>query len=528
MVLSVDVIRTVLAQLRADEQLGTLLAVGLTSKAICCHALDALWLKMTTLTPLLRCLPSDVWAMDESREWRLLRPPWRPADWTRVQSYAARVQEIYISEQGLPGLDILPHIRIHLPRDTPIFPKLRILYWKGTSSPDLFYYSPLLLGPTITDCSLESHVHGVVSTLHEMTRLCPGIKRLYISTSSVDVSVIVSTYPNLTSFKFFTTLPLAPISEPGIRCLGLLQNLTEWITNSPLEGESLRNVTRKELGAYFPALRTLNLRGPNLQAVTKLLQRMSSRQLRKFTYTFAREQKMTPSKDIVTAFIDAVAAHTQLNDFFFSSADYGMHAPFAALEGLTSLPIQRIYLQNIVSNDALNNSSIEWLTQGWTDLEWFYCCNNDTPVVRSNGVILPTPEIFCHFARKCARLVHLYLTIDTTHIPVRTAPLPYSTQPLYFHPHASLLSQRGNLWQMLEYVTEIYPRLALRLSDDIAFSDPNTVEILDELNGCIPGIVKRRAEEKAEHASRLHANAGGSQERSGRRVPWAKVRSFTY
>ncbi|EKM58943.1 uncharacterized protein PHACADRAFT_25092 [Phanerochaete carnosa HHB-10118-sp] len=498
MALSLDVVRNIIEQLGADEQLRTLLALSCTCKTICCYALNALWHKMSTLVPLLRCLPPDVWAQDELGEWMLVRPPWKENDWQRVHEYAARIQEIYVSEQGLPGLDVLPHLRIHLPRDTILFPNLRILYWKGTDRTDLFHYSSLLLGPSITDCSLESNVHGVVSTLHEMTRYCPNIKRLYISTSSVDVSAIVATYANLTSFKFFTHTPSASIGEPGLRYLGSLNGLSEWITNSPLEQESLRNITAEELRSFFPSLQILNLRGTDLHAVTRLLQHMKSRQLRKFTYTFAPTLRFPLPEDAVVRLTDALASYVQLDDLFLSAANHGLRAPFAALEGLTLLPIRRICLQNVVANNELNNESIKWLTQSWPDLEWFYCCNNDTPVAPRTAVSLPTPEIFCHFAQKCPRLAHLYLTVDTTQaaVPVPNKPLPCSPNPLYFHPHASLLSCRRDLWHMLEYITKIYPKLALRLSDDIAFSDPDTIEILDEIEAWIPEIVQRRATER--------------------------------
>lgn len=58
-------------------------------------------------------------------------------------------------------------------------------------------------------------------------------------------------------------------------------------------------------------------------------------------------------------------------------------------------------------------------------------------------------------------------------------------------PHASLLSRRGDLYKMLDYITEICGKLSLlRLSNDVAFSDPDTVEILDEANAWIPEIIQ--------------------------------------
>ncbi|GJE94365.1 hypothetical protein PsYK624_105340 [Phanerochaete sordida] len=220
---------------------------------------------------------------------------------------------------------------------------------------------------------------------------------------------------------------------------------------------------------------------------------MASRHLRQFTYSFISSVNASPSEESVIHFIDALVSYRQLDDLFISSPKRGMHASFTALEGLLTLPIRKICLQNIVANNELNNESLEWLTQSWPALEWFYCCNDDTRL--TPGLMLPTPELFCHFAQNCPRLTHLYLTIDTAHAPVRPPgdALPHSNHPLFFHPHASRLARRGDLWRMLAYLLEIYPRLALHQSDDLAFSDPDTVEILNEVNSWIPDILARQA-----------------------------------
>ena len=78
---------------------------------------------------------------------------------------------------------------------------------------------------------------------------------------------MVAAYANLTFFKFFT-MPSVPVDKPGFHCLASLNSLAEWITNSPLEQESLRHITLEELRSPFPALRILNLHGTDLDAIT--------------------------------------------------------------------------------------------------------------------------------------------------------------------------------------------------------------------------------------------------------------------
>ena len=69
MLLSLDIVREIIEQLRAENQLSTLLALSLTCTAISGDALDALWMKMSSLVPLLKCLPSDAWAQDDGVQW---------------------------------------------------------------------------------------------------------------------------------------------------------------------------------------------------------------------------------------------------------------------------------------------------------------------------------------------------------------------------------------------------------------------------------------------------------------------------
>lgn len=509
---NIDVLRLVIEQLRRDSQHRSLFRLARTCKTVCGYALDALWYSMSTLVPLLNSFPSDVWKRVEGNwvRWAIIlkclhlycfkslaRPPSREQDWARFYRYAAKVKEIYVFENGLPGLDILPYLRIHLPRDFVLFPNLHILYWRGTSSPELLHYSSLLLSPSLADCSLESDVHGVVSTMHAMNGLYPDIKRLFISTSATDVVPMIKPYSNLTSFKFFSTSRIS-ITDLALSCLAPLPYLTEWITNASLDRLTSTSIVSQNRGGLFPALQVLSLRGTHTGSVAELLPAITSRSLHKFTYTYSHVA--ASSQILVEPLADALAGHTNLDDLLLCATS-GLHASFAALAPLARLPMRKLRLENIVASAELSDAHVAALTRPWRSLTHFCCCNDDTPVRRGALSVLPTPALFAHFAAHCPRLVHLWLTVDVTAVPPPSAvPLPRSAAPLYFHPHASLLSRRTELVRMLEYITEIYPRLSLRLSDDIGYSDPDTVEIIDELDALIPAIV-REGEDRRRKAS---------------------------
>lgn len=390
-------------------------------------------------------------------------------------------------------MEIIPYLRIHLPHDHILLPNLRFLYWRGTNRPSSFHYSSLLLGPALRDCSFETEVHGVISTLHSMQRQCPDLQRLSVLTRTVDITPMVSPFIRLTYFNFFCN-PSVPINELTVKTLAPLEHLVEWVTNGSMEKDTMKNIVPSEIEVFFPSLKILSLHGEDLDAIARLLSSTQSTALSKFTYTY--HGRFDPKGSVVRRLMDSVARHTCLDDLFLSSKS-GIGTSFANLEALTKLPIRKIRLFNIVANRELSNESIIWLTQSWPDLESFYCCNDDTPVAPQAVRRLPTPEVFCHFATNCPRLIHVSLTIDVMHNPMRSEgelePLPSSPNPLYFHPHAMMLSRRGDLYRMVGYITDIYPKLSLRLSDDVGYSDPDTVEILDEVNSLIPALVQHRA-----------------------------------
>lgn len=410
----------------------------------------------------------------------MTRPPWREADWDRLHCYARRIKKIYVRKDGLPGLGIIPYLRIYLPTDHILFPNLEMLYWNSINQPSFFHYASLLVSPSLTDCSLESDVHGGIAVLHSVQRLSPSIQRMFISTPAfgIDVTPMVSPFRLLSSFKYLG-MSLAPVTDIAIRTLGGLDNLVEWITNAALNKDTLATITNDDLASFFPSLEVLNVHGTNVQTLARLLKHMKSKSLRILTYVHKKGEP-APKPDTIRSMAVALAAQTAMYDVFLS-AERGMQAWFEDLEALTTLQIRKIRLENIVTNNELTNDFISWFTQNWVNLQSFYCCNHDTQVAPSQIKFLPTAEIFGHFASHCPRLTHLWLTIDVTRVlETGDVVLPQVTIPLYYHPHAMLLSNKPGLYRTLEYITKIYPRVSFRLSDDIKFkySDPFTLEIL--------------------------------------------------
>ena len=276
----------------------------------------------------------------------LVRPPWRQSDWVRLHEYAARIREVCVYEEGLPGLDVIPYHRIHLPHDHILLPNLRLLYWRGTNRPSSFHYSSLLLGPALRDCSFEAEVHGVISTLHSMQGQCLDLQRLSVLTRTVDITPMVTSFVRLTYFNFFCN-PSLPINELTVKSLAPLPHLVEWVTNGCMEKDTLKNIDPSKFDVFFPSLNTLSLHGEDLGAITQLLRSSQSSALSKFTYTY--DGRHDPKRSVVRRLMESLARHDRLDDLFLSSKS-GIGTSFANLETLTKLPIRKIRLFNIVAN----------------------------------------------------------------------------------------------------------------------------------------------------------------------------------
>ncbi|KAJ7186657.1 hypothetical protein C8R46DRAFT_1341997 [Mycena filopes] len=160
-------------------ELRDLAALARTSTVFSNVALDLLW-RSAVLLNVLRCLPADMWTIDEDSSNKM--EFWRPllkTDWTRVSTYASRVRELSPGSDDLT--DVLPVLSLCLPAD--LFPNLRTLNWV-TPEP-LFPHIHLFLGPTIANISFRIS-QSSLSLLPLLSERCPNLKNFTMTPASLD------------------------------------------------------------------------------------------------------------------------------------------------------------------------------------------------------------------------------------------------------------------------------------------------------------------------------------------------------
>ncbi|KAJ7252365.1 hypothetical protein B0H12DRAFT_1117955 [Mycena haematopus] len=161
-----------------------LASIARTCTALQGPALDHLWSSTTLSKILIRCMPSDLWAIhtvegkwgEELQAMLLLRPV-RDSDWNRIHSYASRVQVLSSGRRwSLHG--IFPALSVALP--DALFPNLQNLDW-GDRDED-FHYIHLFLRPTLTKIDISPSSDSDSSLLSTLTAKCPRLTDIAIRT----------------------------------------------------------------------------------------------------------------------------------------------------------------------------------------------------------------------------------------------------------------------------------------------------------------------------------------------------------
>ncbi|KAJ7681996.1 hypothetical protein DFH06DRAFT_285269 [Mycena polygramma] len=169
---------------------GKVLAkLGRTCWAFHDPAMDVLWKDPDDLINILRCMPSDLFAIDTNpaeckRTLRLLRPI-MPRDWDRALLYLPRVKRFRFPSMGALASfsEILPALRQSLPTRC-FFPNLLTLRWYPREGEANFLDMDLFTSPTITSVAICGMPPSCTSALLSALSLkCQTLTEVEISLS---------------------------------------------------------------------------------------------------------------------------------------------------------------------------------------------------------------------------------------------------------------------------------------------------------------------------------------------------------
>ncbi|KAJ7502553.1 hypothetical protein B0H11DRAFT_1989089 [Mycena galericulata] len=245
----------------------TLAALAQACRAFQPPAFSVLWRDQSDLMQLLKCLPSDLWELEEVGEdlgrpnTRLrFRRPILPSDWTRVLFYAVYVKTL-IEDGTLPiTAEIYATMSLSLPQ-YPLFPNIRHLTWR--TSDDIFPYIRILIGDKLQSIVLGMQGSELVrsSLLPSLTTFHPKLTHVEVDTLITDCPMVeAAIYAAICTWEHLEKLKCSTLNLPSMLHLARLPSLQ----SLQLERFPSSSTTTKELedavtktGPVFGPLREL-------------------------------------------------------------------------------------------------------------------------------------------------------------------------------------------------------------------------------------------------------------------------------
>ncbi|KAG1752883.1 hypothetical protein EDB19DRAFT_2021684 [Suillus lakei] len=160
-------------------------ALASTCRAFKHPALNALWRDLQSVEPLVKCLPSDLFSIDQGCV--VLQKPIDSKMWDILFEYTSRVHSITITHRSIPSTVIEPlGVLILSCPSTPAswFPNLRKLTWHAEGAHAFAQFLRMALVPSILVLHVEisSASPTFLSVLSSLGTSCPHLQNMTIRT----------------------------------------------------------------------------------------------------------------------------------------------------------------------------------------------------------------------------------------------------------------------------------------------------------------------------------------------------------
>ncbi|KAJ7918809.1 hypothetical protein B0H13DRAFT_2321119 [Mycena leptocephala] len=231
-------------------------------------ALNVLWRHQGTILNVLRCMPSDLWCITETKPFDdeptiidlkivLLRPV-TFAHWERFLFYSHRVKSFSVADQGsLETQEVYEILSSDFP-ESYIFPNLQKLNWRPTPT-ESFPHVRLFLSPRITYLRLAIESVSDLSILSTMALKFPGLTIVRLATFVSNMVAIPAISEFVCALRNLESLVVSGLNRaallhiarlPGLRYLWLMS------TEKPIPIFSFQPPAGS---LHFPILTTLEI-----------------------------------------------------------------------------------------------------------------------------------------------------------------------------------------------------------------------------------------------------------------------------
>ncbi|KAH7929967.1 hypothetical protein BV22DRAFT_1116525 [Leucogyrophana mollusca] len=430
-----ELLRTIITNTTQD---GTLASLARTCKAFKDPALDVLYAELSSLYPLVKCMPQDLWE-DEADCLSFVRPM-KTSDWDVFRRYARRVRSFNHShtfDSKTVTVSVFQALSMH-PTLSSLVPNLRQLSWNDTrEAPTVFLR--FIIGPSLVSCTIYQTSGRAITIVPALGALCPFMKRIDLPASQPSsrakdiISDALCNWNNLESLKCGIITGKALLHIAG---LPSLKALTFRIPTIPttFHGSSLGE------GA-FPALESLtifsyNSRDPCFTAFFKALK--TPIHISSFWMTAGQyddgdpranpgNHDIKPSVDVISESLVSLTSKCcaeTLGSITICHDLEDLPIQFPANLAITFntlrllLPFRHLRTLNIDPSCAfsLDDAALAEMAIAWPNME-------DLGLGTAYGWRAPskiTLQGLIPLLRNCPKLMYLGIVIDATVVPPRT------------------------------------------------------------------------------------------------------------
>ncbi|KAG9318036.1 hypothetical protein JVU11DRAFT_99 [Chiua virens] len=396
-------------------------ALARTCRALSEPALDALWRRLHSLEPLLRCVRAKAISVVEVEPETLA--PFHEEEWDIVLRYALRVQELTVSDVDTLSIKILQALWFHT---TVLLPNLRKLCW---SHNDITQFATirLLLSPSLVDLSvwLDDGDHtSILAFLERYPTISPNIKSLRFShlfqnSSPLAVAAIsraISRSPDL------EVLNCHEIDGDAIFHLIQSPRLKEFSARlRHHRPDDFRRLARFSIPDCppFRNLRVLNLYLEDISSITPCLhsthQPFEEVSLEFFLITPKGLHEFFSALNSTTR--QQTLRRIKLVDSGPGGIDPIQQLDFELLKPLLAFSLRRLDVDLRINPISLNDDELLQLVKAWPELEVFNL-NQHNLWIPSR---LPSLRSLLLMVARCPKLHTLGLCVDARTIPFLTA-----------------------------------------------------------------------------------------------------------
>ncbi|KAJ7739590.1 hypothetical protein B0H16DRAFT_1729394 [Mycena metata] len=389
--------------LSSQRKFRDLAAMARTCKAFQHPALDYLWRETTLEKLVLRCMPSDLWAvgtvLDVSETVKIIRQlrPVRDSDWDCIRLYAPRVKTLYAGHgAGWPSsAEVLPILAVSLPES--LFDNLRRLTWQHKE--DYFHHIRLFLHSTLTSIHFWLCSDASASLFPALTRKCPNLTEIFTPVRAGYPHDSVSLADFICGFKSPEYLSVPSLDHD------VLQHLAGQPTLRSLSMTSFSTVLTLPMNERrpFSGLRKLSLLYPKILAATQFFGVCIDVPLREAEVTFS--EFLTPAEfhDLFAAASGGVS-HSSLTDLYietqwdcYTSEDISatnLVRPLSVRLLLDFANLTTLFIRTPIGFDLDNNIILD-MARAWRQIQ----------TLQMLGTHLTSPaELSCMSRVLCAKL----------------------------------------------------------------------------------------------------------------------------